>query len=160
VVDGVPGAQAAALVTADLGPGAAADSAGPLPVGATWWRLALLALLLAPGEPVLGDLVLAGKLTVWDVKSCLAQVGVALVVEGFWGRCWRVACASGLRAHADVYDRRRVAGSADLVRAPDVWREAGHQACLGLMGEPETNGCAERWIRTLKELVTEPVASW
>jgi hypothetical protein len=81
--------------------------------------------------------VLVGKLTVWDVKWCLAQVGVALVVEGcFWGDAGGVACASGLWAHADVCDLCHLAGSADLVRAPDVWREAGHQACLGVTRWP------------------------
>jgi hypothetical protein len=80
---------------------------------------------------------LSAKLTVWDVKSCLAQVGVALVVEGCFGPMLAgVAGAPGLQAHADVCDLCPAAGSADLVRAPDGWREAGHQACLGVTRWP------------------------
>jgi putative transposase len=34
---------------------------------------------------------------------------------------------------------------------PGLDRLAGHRRRRRVLGEPETNGCAERWIRTLKE---------
>jgi hypothetical protein len=34
---------------------------------------------------------------------------------------------------------------------PGLDRLAGHRRRRRVLGEPQTNGCAERWIRTLKE---------
>jgi putative transposase len=52
--------------------------------------------------------------------------------------------ARGLQLHHDwgpvpLGPLRRLAG------------RAGHRRCPAFLREPETNGCAERWIRTLKD---------
>ena len=89
-----------------------------------------------PGPPMLLDLI-RGQ------ADCMGrQVVVGAGRRGprggglFRADAGGVACASGLRAHADVCDLCQVAGSADLVRAPGGWREAGHQACLGVTRWP------------------------
>jgi hypothetical protein len=80
VVDGVPGAQAATRRAHDLGP-RAAGGAGPLTVGTTRRRLALLALLLAPvlalaGAIPTGPVTLAALLV--PVRPPLLTAGALL----------------------------------------------------------------------------------
>jgi hypothetical protein len=82
-----------------------------------------------------------GPLAVADCGSCQAAGGAgppALLLGGCWACCdGRGAQRSAVRrAHADVFDLCRRAGSADLVRAPTPGREAGHQANAGVTRGP------------------------